>query len=73
MNTMRIAQARLAVVQAKIAAPGKRVVARFNDTHKVTKERALATARHKKRRSLKMFMQWPALSNDRVNSAKTYL
>ena len=44
INTVRIAKAKLAVVQAKIAAPATRVVARLNDTHKVAKERALATA-----------------------------
>ena len=53
MNTMRIAKAKLAVVEGKIAAPATRVVARLNDTHKVARERALATARQQKRGAVK--------------------
>ena len=60
-------------VQAKIAAPATRVVARLNDTHKVAKERALAVARQTKCRTLKILMQWPALPKDRVNGARTEL
>ena len=42
---MRIAKARLALVQAKIAAPAKLVVvARLDETQRVARERALATA-----------------------------
>ena len=53
MNTMRIPKAKLAVVEGKIAARATHVVARLNDTHKVARERALATARQQKRRALK--------------------
>ena len=70
---MRIVKAKSAVVQAKIAAPATRVVARLNDTHKVAKERALAIACQKIRRALKILMQWPALAKDRVNGARTDL
>ena len=41
---MRTAKAKLATVQMKIVAPAVRVGARLNDTHKIAKERVLATA-----------------------------
>ena len=70
---MRIAMARLVVVQAKIAAPATHVVARLNATHKVAKERELATGRQTKCRTFKITILWPALPKDRVNGARTDL
>ena len=61
----------MAVVQAKIAAPATRAVARLQDTHKVANERVLATARQYKRMVLKLLMQWPALPKDRGTGART--
>ena len=45
MNAMRVAKARLAVVQRNIAEPASSVVARLDVVEKVARESAQATAR----------------------------
>ena len=55
ISYMRIAKAKLAAVQAKISASATRVVDRLIDTHKVARERALATARQQRRNITEFF------------------
>ena len=73
IKIMRIAKAKSAVVQAKIAALATSVVARLNDTRKVAKERALATSRYRKHSALKILIQRPTLPKDRATGARTDL